>query len=587
MPATVVSTEAVPDKSIPSLQSKLMPLDAAVRKYIGPGMKINFSGRPSAAVYELCRRFRGSRPEFEFISSNLASNMLPLVHLKLLKKAVVSFAGDGYPTPGPSPVIVRALDRGELEIENWTMLTLCQRLLAGALGVPFITTRSMIGSSLGAEIPEAFRELEDPFGEEEVAGLVKACNPDISLVHVWAADAAGNCLSFPPYGENVYGVLAAREGAIVTAEHIVDTDFIRRYANLGRIPAEKVLAVSHVPYGAHPSGMYARNISQFEPYGNDYVFWTEHRRAQGSEKAYERWIREWILDLRDHKDYIDKLGAKRIGEIHFAATPESWRKGPAVARNSLSRPPGKIERMILQASGEIAERVDCNGYRTVLCGIGQATLASIIARHALRKRGREFALMAEMGFYNYDPRPADPYVFNFSNIPTATMLSDILDILGIQMGGGSNRCMGAIGAAQIDRRGNVNSVRMNGKFIVGSGGANDIASSARETLVVARQKKGAFVGQVEHITCPGKRIRCVVTTEGRFEKNDSDELILTGYWADADKSEEAAVRGIRELVEWDLEISRSLERLSAPDESDLLLLRSYDPERFFIGKDTK
>lgn len=585
MPGKAVSTEAVPDKPGPSLQSKITPLDEAVRRHISPGMKINFSGRPSAAVYELCRHFRGSRPGFEFISSNLASNMLPLVHLKLLKKAVVSFAGDGYPTPGPSPVIVRALERGELEIENWTMLTLCQRLLAGALGVPFITTRSMIGSSLGAEVPGAFRELEDPFGGREVAGLVKACNPDISLVHVWAADAAGNCLVFPPYGENVYGVLAAREGAIVTAEHIVDTDFIRRYANLGRIPAEKVLAVSHVPYGAHPSGMYARNISQFEPYGNDYAFWSEHRKAQASEEDYDRWIRQWILDLRDHKAYIDKLGAKRIGEIHFAATPESWRKRPAVSQNCLSRPLGDIERMIIQAAREIAERIDRNGYRTVLCGIGQATLAAILARHALQRHGREFALMAEMGFYNYDPRPADPYVFNFSNIPTATMLCDIFDILGIYMGGASNRCMGVIGAAQIDRKGNVNSVLINGKFIVGSGGANDIASSARETLVVARQKKGAFIGQVEHVTCPGKRIRCVITTKGRFEKNERDELILTGYWADAGIGEEAAVRGIRELVDWPLEIGPSPERLDIPDNDELMLLRSYDPERFFLGKD--
>jgi acyl CoA:acetate/3-ketoacid CoA transferase alpha subunit len=571
-----------------SSQNKVMPLAEAVERFVRPGMKINPAGRPCAAVFELCRRFQGTRPRFEYVSSNLSSTMLPLVHLKLIEKAVTSFAGDGYPTPGPSPVIVRALDRGELELENWSMLTIVQRMAAGALGVPFTTTRSLIGSSLGAELPHAFREIEDPFAEGGVTGIIKAYNPDVSFVHAWAADPSGNAIMFPPLSENVYGALGARTGIIVTAEHIVDSEFIRKHANLGRIPFEKVLSVSRVPYGAHPSGIYARNVPELAAYGNDYEFWREHRLAQKNEADYDRWVREWILDIPDQEAYLKKLGAERINRIHFAAERESWRPDlESSAENLKDKPAGAIERMVIRASKEIAARIHANGYRTVLCGIGQATLAAIQAWHALRDRGYEFGLMAELGFYNYDPRPADSYVFNFRNIPAATMLSDILDILGIQMGGATNRCMGVIGAAQIDRRGNVNSVRMNGKFIIGSGGANDIATAARETLVVAQQNKGQFVKDVEHITCPGRNIRCVVTTKGRFEKGDGDELILTGYMAEQDRSEEESIRLIRDLVDWDLKVSSSPERLEAPGADELLLLRSYDPERFFIGKAEK
>ena len=72
----------------------------------------------------------------------VAEEFRPLI----AERAIVSFAGEGYPTPGPSPITARALARGRLELENWTMLTISQRLLAGAMGVPFLTTRSIAGS---------------------------------------------------------------------------------------------------------------------------------------------------------------------------------------------------------------------------------------------------------------------------------------------------------------------------------------------------------------------------------------------------------------------------------------------------------
>ena len=573
----------------PSTENKVMPLAEAVRTFVQPGMKINPCGlhsRPGAAMYELCRQFQGTDPRFEYIGLSLTATMLPLVHLRLIKKGIVSFAGDGYPTPGPSPVIVRALERGEIEIENWTMLTICQRLMAGAMGVPFATTRSLIGSSLGAEVPHAFREMEDPFAEGGVTGILKAYNPDISFVHTWASDPAGNAICFPPLAENVYGPLAARAGVIVTAEHLVDTDFIRRYAHLGRIPSEKVLSVSHAPYGSHPGGYYARSAPELTPYGNDYDFLKEHRRAQRDERDYQRWVDEWVLGVADQAEYVEKLGAERIEKLYFVATPQSWRPelDDFCRNNQNGEPSGAIERMVIQASKEIARRIPLHRYKTVLCGIGQATLATILAWHALRDRAYEFAVMAEVGIYNYDPRPADPFVFNYRNIPTATMLSDIFEILGLHMGGDTSHCLGVIGAAQVDRWGNVNSVRMGGKFVVGSGGANDVATAARETIIVSQQNKGQFVENVEHITCPGARIRCVVTTKARFEKIDGDELVLTGYIVQPGAGEEESVRRIRELVDWDLKVGNNIERMEMPTDEELMLLRSYDPERFFIGK---
>jgi acyl CoA:acetate/3-ketoacid CoA transferase alpha subunit len=512
--------------------------------------------------------------------------MLNLVHLKLLRKAVTSYAGFSYPTPGPSPVIMRALERKELEIESLSMLAICQRLLAGAMGVPFITTRSLVGSSLGSEIPQVFKEIEDPFTKGEVTGILKAYNPDISLVHTWASDPAGNTICSSPLAENVYGPLGARTGVIVTTEHIVDTDFIRRYAHMGRIPSEKVLSVSLAPFGSHPYGHYSRNVPEFTPYGHDYDFFRDHRKAQQDEQEYQKWVEEWVLGVKDQQEYVEKLGVERRKKLHFIATPDSWRsKFEDFCKGyKNSDPANPIERMVILASREVAKKAPSQHYKTVLCGVGQAGLASILALHQLRNKGYELVLITELGIYNFDPRPADSYLFNYRNIPTATLLSDIFEMLALHAGGDTNRCLGIIGAAQVDQWGNVNSARVNGQFLVGSGGANDIATAARETIIVSHLKKGHFVRAVEHVTCPGQRIRCVVTTKGRFEKIDGDELVLTGYMAQPNTGGEESIRQIKELVDWDLRVSRSVERIEMPTDEELMLVRSYDPERFFIGK---
>lgn len=569
-----------------------MDLAEAIRRFVRPGMKIDpvtMQARPQAAMYELCRQFAGKRPGFEFVSSALSGSYLQLAHLGLLRKAVVSFAGEGYPTPGPSPITRWALERGDFEIENWTMLTISQRLLAGAMGVPFLTTRSIVGSSLAGEnrAAGAYAEVPDPFSPGGVQGVVRAYQPDIAFVHVWAADRAGNAVCFPPYQENVYGALAAREGVVLTAHRIVPTDFIRRHSHLVRIPAEIVLSVTEVPYGSHPYGNYSAGIPELRAYANDYAFMREHREAQRSRERYDAWTREWILDLADHEAYLAKLGPRRLQVIHRAAEPDSWRDELESHAASLDRAgaAGSVEEMIVQAARELARRVALQGYRTVLAGAGQASLMCWLAAHRLRDEGIELALLAETGMYGFDPRPSDPFLTSYRNLPTCTQLTDVFEALGLHGCGGMNTCVGAIGAGEIDRFGNVNSTRTaSGEFLVGSGGANDIVTSAAETVVVAVQRTQTFVDKASYVTSPGARIRCVISTLGRFEKRDGEELVLTGYFAAAGRDREQAVADIRGRCGWALQVAGDLEELAPASAEELALLRVFDPERFFLGK---
>jgi len=572
-----------------SREDKRMPLDKAIRTFVRPGMRINpcaMQARPNAAIYELCRQFAGASPGFEYIASSIGNTALALVHLGLLERVVVSFAGEGYPTPGPNAIVQRALDRGQLDIQNWTMLTITQRLMAGALGVPFFPTRSLAGSTIGAELAEQgdFMELND---DGRPAGYVRAYRPDISFVHAWAADASGNTLCCPPYGENVYGAIAAREGVIVTVDRIVPTDFIRAHAHFVRIPASVVRAVSHVPYGAHPTGNPSPDIPGCSAYGNDYAFMIDCRAASREEETFDQWVQEWILGIANHDEYIQKLGHDRIDHLHDVGRHDTWTSELESFADELSKPklPMPLEMMAVQASRTIARRIEDRGYTTILAGIGQAGLGAWLAVHALRDKGIDVALMAETGVYGHDPRPCDPYVFDFRNIPTATTTTDIFEVLGLYTCGAGNRCIGAIGAAQIDRFGNVNSTRtQEGRFVVGSGGANDIVTAASETLVAVQQRRRAFVPRVDYITCPGTRIQCVISSMGRFEKRGGDELVLTGYFRGIGDDRDAAVREIQKHCGWELRVSDDLDELDAPQDDELALLRLFDPEGFFLGK---
>jgi acyl CoA:acetate/3-ketoacid CoA transferase alpha subunit/acyl CoA:acetate/3-ketoacid CoA transferase beta subunit len=576
-----------------SIEDKRMDLADAVRTFVRPGMKINpvsFQSRPNQILFELCRQFKGQNTEFEYITTSCNNTGLVPVHMGLVKKLVVCFAGESYPTPGPSKVVRRAIQAG-MELESWTMLTIPQRLMGGAMGVPYFPTRSLVGSTIGEDLKKTgkFIEIDDPSHPGQKMGLLQSYNPDVCFVHAWAADKSGNAILYPPYGENFYGALAAKEGVILTADHIVETAVIREYAPYCKIPAAVVKSVSHVPYGCHPAGNFAQNLDvSMKPYGNDYAFMQENREAGKTAETMDAWIDEWVIGTKNSDGYVEKIRREGyVDRIHNLGKADFWRDELERLSDNLDadRPASPIENMIVQAARMMSRRIKENNIKTVLSGVGQATLMAWLSAHELRKDDVEFAMMAETGIYGHDPRPADPFVFNFYNLPTTTLLTDIFDTLGLHTGGAANQCLGTFGAGEIDKFGNVNSsVGSDGSFLVGSGGANDIATAAQESVVVAQQRTQTFVDQVQYITSPGKRVTCLVSTMGRYEKRGGDEFVLTGYFGMEGVSKDAAVAAIKERCGWELHVAEDVEELSGATHEELSLLRLFDPERFFLGK---
>jgi acyl CoA:acetate/3-ketoacid CoA transferase alpha subunit len=569
-------------------EDKLCSLEQAIRRHVKKGMAIHFAGRGGALFYQLVREFWGKNPDFTLISNGVSVTVLALIQGKLVKKIITSYAGDVYPSPGPNPVIQKAYLSGEVELENWTMLTIPQRLLAGAMGWGFTPTRSLVGSSMEEENKESFTVIADPFAPGEKIGLMKALRPDIALVHGVAADRCGNLIMTYPLGADVFGAWGAKNGVIVSAEKIVPTEYIRRHSHLVRIPSYMVKAVCEVPYGAHPGGMTNCGLPEFEHYFDDYDFFTDVRNASRDEDKFLEWIKTWILGCKDNDEYLSKVGRDRLLYLKGKANSDSWKAEitAEIPKIDFNRQANPAERMVITAAHVTAEKFITGGYKAILTGVGLSNLAAWLAIHRLKERGYDVDIMAEIGMYGYLPKASDPTIFSYYCMPTCKILNNIETMLGVFVSGPSNQCIGILAAGQVDKFGNINSTKIPGvTYLVGSGGANDIATNNRETVVVINSGKLRLVEKVPYITCPGKNVKTLVTDVGVFEKiGDKETFTLTAYIpSQANQKTEGAIAEIREKVGWELDVAPNLKKTELPTKEELTLLRLFDPKRFFIG----
>lgn len=570
-------------------EDKVVDLREAVARSIRPGQKIHIAAThcsPGAAVLEIARQYSGQKPEFTLIMRGIRDTAVILVHLELAKKIITSFSGNVYPWYGPNAVCQKAYAEKKVELEDWTILTFPLRLMAGAFGVEAITTKSLIGSTMAERNRHAFTVIDDPFGSGNPIGLLQALHPDISIVHGLAADREGNTILTAPYSESVWGAKASRGGAIVTVERLVSTDFIRKHAHLVKLPACLVKSVSVVPQGAHPGGVWNAGLDTFEAYAEDYDFMTDFNRACKDPAALDTWIDRWVRQCPSFDDYRTKLGADRVRRLKEAARENAWlhRLHDLEDRISPAAPYNDIERMVIVASRVLQSRIPAEGHKTVLAGAGTANLAAWLAKYRLREEGYPVELLVELGYFGNSPRPAEPFLLNFENFATCKMLTETLDTLGVFTCGATNRCIGVLGAAQIDKDGNINSHWISDDlYITGSGGANDVATGARETLVVMQHSRERLLERVPFVTAPGNRVKTLVSTRGLFEKPaGGGEFILTGYFAEENRLREEILREIRETCGWPLKIAPDPVPIPPPTSEELRLLRIFDPQRFYL-----
>jgi glutaconate CoA-transferase, subunit A len=217
---------------------------------------------------------------------------------------VTSWVGIGLPWGIPK-VFRRYVEEGRARYDEWSHLSLGLRYLAASMGVPFLPTRSLLGSDLLHSTGS--KEMEDPFTGQRLA-LVPALVPDVALIHAHRADPLGNAqIDGPPYMDREIARAARR--VIVTAEEIVSTDAISRSADRTAIPHFLVDAVVEVPFGSFPHECYGLYEASFDHF-DEYVRLVDEGGAEG----VESYLRTYLDEAGSFEGFLERIGSSVLAE---------------------------------------------------------------------------------------------------------------------------------------------------------------------------------------------------------------------------------------------------------------------------------
>ena len=299
--------------------SKLASMSDAVAQFVPDGACVAMSLQleqmiPFAAAHEIIRQKKRNLTLIGPISDVLFDQ---LIGAGCAEKVIAAWVGNAM--MGSAYNFRRAVEQGSLRVFNMTNFTLALALQAGAMGVPFLPTRSAQGSDT-AKGNHFFYQIFSPFGPKESLWAVRALNPDVTIVHVQRADAEGNAHCWGSFGVMLEAVRAAKR-VIVVAEEIVAPEIISSDPNRTVIPGFLVSAVVECPYGAHPSPVQGY-------YNRDDAFFPEYHEQTKTQSLADAWLKQWVYGVQDRKEYLKKVSPERLAELaiknHAYAAPADF-----------------------------------------------------------------------------------------------------------------------------------------------------------------------------------------------------------------------------------------------------------------------
>jgi glutaconate CoA-transferase subunit B len=245
------------------------------------------------------------------------------------------------------------------------------------------------------------------------------------------------------------------------------------------------------------------------------------------------------------------------------------------------------EMMIVAAARELA------GQRVCFVGVGLQNIAVNLAKRTVAP---DLELVYEAGVFGARPARLPLSIGDPTIVTGSTAVTSMFELFAFYLQGGLVD-VGFLGAAQIDRFGNINTTVI-GNYdrpqtrLPGSGGACEIAINARQVFVIMRQSARSFVDRIDFRTSPGNlggaqaaaRIRneqgwlgrgpsVVVTDLGIWRFDDTGEMRLDSVHPGL------SLDRIRRTIAWEPQVSERLATTPPPTGEELRLIREdLDPE---------
>lgn len=208
----------------------------------------------------------------------------------------------GLEVYGISNNLRREVESGRAETcVEWSNAAIAWRLKAAAMGIPFIPTRSMLGTDTLKY--SAAKVIECPFTGDPIC-LLPALILDTGIIHVHKADKYGNA-QVQGISGFVNELARASKRLIVSTEEIVPTEVIREQPDRTVVPYFLVDAVVEAPFASHPGEMcYVHRRD--EPLLKE---WVEASRQPDTMKAY---LNRYVYGPKNHQEYLEIIGKERL-----------------------------------------------------------------------------------------------------------------------------------------------------------------------------------------------------------------------------------------------------------------------------------
>lgn len=250
------------------------------------------------------------------------------------------------------------------------------------------------------------------------------------------------------------------------------------------------------------------------------------------------------------------------------------------------------QEMMVAACSRLIKNNEC-----VFIGVGIPLLAGVVAS---KIHAPDSVIIYEAGGIGAVSRRLPWSISDNATTDNALVATELWRALGDVQRGFVD--VAVVGGAQIDRYGNLNTTAIIGpdktysqpaSRLPGSGGSNDLASSAKRTLIVMRLEKRKFVGKLDYLTSPGylggpgEREKAglrgggpeaVITDKCIFRFNKATgEMYLDELFPGV------TVEEVKSMIDWDLKVAPLLKEVSPPTGEEVRTMHMIDPLGVVLG----
>ena len=318
------------------MRNKLITMQEAIAKYTWDGMTYAHGGALPVGSDSIAfgrEMVRQGRKNLNLISNCNTQQSNLLAAVGAVDRIEVGFSG--LEVYGFANGLRRAVESGKTIIEDYSNGAMPLRLLGGAMNWPFVPATICIGNDQQwccADRPDEYPsktkipEITDPFTGKKY-GAFSVLKPDVAAIHVTMADIYGNAIMLGTEWSR-YELSRAAKKVVLQADFIVDTDCMRQYPNLVRIPGEIVDAVVYAPMGVWPA-------CSVGVYDSDEEHMFEMNNAFKTPEGTEAYVKKYVLGYNSREEYLAMIGKEKIEKLcnnpttHLMDPYRKWIKSEA------------------------------------------------------------------------------------------------------------------------------------------------------------------------------------------------------------------------------------------------------------------